>query len=169
MEPTSTNIVNKNMLKNHLKIIWLSNRFFFEIQLILESFSGGWDLQNLVNRIGGIAKFWKSHDVTLEVEKVSFRIDLGVILAPSWGPKSNQNREKGVEKVMKKWWWPGSRKSRIQATTTGRAQTILDPGEEEGGGVNHSSRVGGWRMELERIERVGGMEDETKTLNHLSP
>ena len=26
-----------------------------------------------------------------------------------------------------------------------------------------------WRMELKRIERVGGMEGETKTLNHLSP
>ena len=45
----------------------------------------------------------------------------------------------------------------------------LEPGKEEGGGVNHTSRVGGWRMELERVEGVGGMEDETKTLNQVSP
>ena len=48
-----------------------------------------------------------------------------------------------------------------------------DDSEARGGGgrrgKTHSSRVGGWRIELERVEGVGGMEDETKTLNHLSP
>ena len=41
-------------------------------------------------------------------------------------------------------------KSHIQAPTGERARTILEPGEEEGGGVNHSSReVGGsWKVKF---------------------
>ena len=38
-----------------------------------------------------------------------------------------------------------------------------------GGGRRRGKPLQSYRMELKRIERVGGMEDETKTLNHLSP
>ena len=44
-----------------------------------------------------------------------------------------------------------------------------DFGPRGGGRRRGKPLLQSWRMELERIERVGGMEDETKTLNHLSP
>ncbi len=44
-----------------------------------------------------------------------------------------------------------------------------DFGARGGGRRRGKPLLQSWRMELERIERVGGMEDETKTLNHLSP
>jgi hypothetical protein len=44
-----------------------------------------------------------------------------------------------------------------------------DFGPRGGGRRRGKPLLQSWRMELKRIERVGGMEDETKTLNHLSP
>ena len=44
-----------------------------------------------------------------------------------------------------------------------------DFGARGGGRRRGKPLLQSWRMELKRIERVGGMEDETKTLNHLSP
>ncbi len=167
MDPKINKIVTTHFLKNHLEINWLSDRFFFEIGLILDSFSVAWNLQNLVKLIGCIRKYGKSHDVTSEGDKISFRIDLGVILAPSWGPKSNQNRLKmcwkNDEKMMM------TRMAKKSHTGDYGWARPDDFGARGGGRRRGKPLLQSWRMELERIERVGGMEDETKTLNHLSP
>ena len=52
-----------------------------------------------------------------------------------------ESMKKGVRKIMKKRWL----KSRIWVPTAAFGTTILEPGEEVGGGVNHSSREVGRR------------------------
>jgi hypothetical protein len=54
--------------------------------------------QKPLKTIEVVAKIRKSLDPGSELEKMTFGIDFGAILAPSWGPKWSQNQHKRVLK-----------------------------------------------------------------------
>ena len=87
--------------KFDIKLVTFRMCFFWEFDLIFGAFPEASGLQNLAFRVRHPSKFWKSSDVTSDVEKISFRSDFGAILVPSWGPKWSQNRYKWV---LEKWW-----------------------------------------------------------------
>ena len=75
---------------------------FEAIWLHFGRFLGGLGPQKPWKTIEGVAKIRKSLDQCSELEKITFGIDFGTILAPSWGPKWSQNRYKRVLKKCEK-------------------------------------------------------------------
>jgi len=52
-------------------------------------------------------------------------------------------------------------------TTTLKSTSVLEPGEEEGGGVNHSSKEVGSRVGI--VDWMIDRRIDTNALDHLSP
>jgi hypothetical protein len=71
---------------------------FKAICLHFGRFLRGLGHQKPLKTIKGVAKIRKSLDQCSELEKMTFGIDFGAILAPSWGPKWSQNQHKRVLK-----------------------------------------------------------------------
>ena len=101
MEPQ----IHKNLLKSTFEKFHKNTRpqntIFLKFETIWDGFREGRAWRNRAFRPIHPSKSWKSCDVTSHPKKISSKIDFRVIWAPSWAPKSSQNRDK---KSLEKWW-----------------------------------------------------------------